>query len=65
MSGSVAHGWCSFTGGLRDGWGEDPGVGRPGLQWDGHPSWQAGTVHSLRGDAAPAVPPRPAGRGHG
>lgn len=63
VKGSAAYSLRCFTGCLCDGRGEDPGVGRPGLQWDGHPSGQASTVHGLRGDATSAMPPRPAGRG--
>lgn len=55
---------CLFAGCLCDGRREDPGVGRPRLQRNGHPSGQAGPVHCLRGNAAAAVPPRPAGCGH-
>lgn len=49
---------------LCDGWRENPGAGRPGLQRNGHPSRQAGPLHGLRRHAAAAVPACHAGRGN-
>lgn len=49
---------------LCDGWRENPGAGRPGLQRNGHPNRQAGPLHGLRRNAAAAVPACHAGRGY-